>query len=188
NTTKCRFYANEFPDVKDTVVVKVKEIIDIGVYVTLPEYNDKEGLIPLSELSRRRIRSAKQLIGVGWKVCVVVTRVDNDTLLPGCTLSKRRVDPKDLLQCEDRFSRAKAIDIVLRHVAEQLGYETNEQLEKLYEKTVWYFDRKAKKKAAAYDTFKKALTDPTVFDECDNGNDVKAKLLEGIQTKLAHQE
>lgn len=37
----CRFYANEFPDVKDTVVVKVKEITGIGVYVTLPEYNNK---------------------------------------------------------------------------------------------------------------------------------------------------
>lgn len=107
-----------------------------------------------------------------------------------------------MLQCEERFARAKAINSILRHVAEQLGYETNEQLEELYDKTAWHFDRKAKKKAAAYDTFKKALTcvlvvpitcslaffsDPTVFDECDISDDAKAKLIEDIQKKLTPQ-
>lgn len=73
-------------------------------------------------------------------------------------LSKRRVYSKDVLQCGERFARAKAINSILRHVAEQLGYSTNEELEQLYEKTAWHFDRKLKKKAAAYDIFKKALT------------------------------
>lgn len=49
-------------------------------------------------------------------------------------MSKRRVYPKDLIQCEDRFARAKAINSILRHVAEQLGYTKKEQLEELYEK------------------------------------------------------
>lgn len=79
-------------------------------------------------------------------------------LLGYIDLSKRRVYSKDLILCEERFAKAKAINMILRHVAEQLGYEKNEQLEELYEKTAWYFDRKLKKKAAAYDFFKKALT------------------------------
>lgn len=37
----CRFYANEFPDVEDTVVVKVHKIAEMGAYVTLTEYNNK---------------------------------------------------------------------------------------------------------------------------------------------------
>lgn len=73
-------------------------------------------------------------------------------------MSKRRVYSRDLLQCEDRFSRAKAVNGILRHVAEQLGYTEDSQLEELYEKTAWHFDRKLKKKAAANDIFKKALT------------------------------
>jgi translation initiation factor 2 subunit 1 len=36
-------------------------------------------------------------------------------------LSKRRVYAKDLLQCEDRFAKAKAVNSILRHVADQLG-------------------------------------------------------------------
>ncbi len=34
---------------------------------------------------------------------------------------------------------------------------------------------------------KKALTDPTVFDECDISDDVKAKLIEDIRKKLTPQ-
>jgi hypothetical protein len=37
----CRFYANEFPDVEETVVVKVYKITEMGAYVTLTEYNNK---------------------------------------------------------------------------------------------------------------------------------------------------
>jgi translation initiation factor 2 subunit 1 len=52
-------------------------------------------------------------------------------------LSKRRVYPKDLILCEERFARAKAINSILRYVAEQLGYTKNEQLEELYDKVAF---------------------------------------------------
>ncbi|KAH7668250.1 eukaryotic translation initiation factor 2 subunit 1 [Aphelenchoides avenae] len=185
----CRLYANEFPKVNDTVMVRVKKIAEMGAYVTLKEYNNKEGMILLPELSPRRIspsvRAVNKLIRAGTSECVVVIRVD--TRKGYVDLSKRRVCSKDLLQCEERFARAKAIYSILRHVAELLGYETNEQLEELYNKTAWHFDRKAKEKAAAFATFKKALTDRTVFDECDISDDVKAKLIEVIQKKLGPQ-
>jgi len=142
-------------------------------------------MILLSELSRRRIRSVNKLIRVGRSECVVVIRVDQKKGY--IDLSKRRVYSRDLLQCEDRFSRAKAVNGILRHVAEQLGYTEDSQLEELYEKTAWYFDRKLKKKAAANDIFKKALTDPTVFDECDISQEIKDKLLEEIKKKLTPQ-
>jgi len=74
----CRFYENEFPDIEDTVMVKVQKIEDMGAYVTLSEYDGKEGMILLSELSRRRIRSVNKLIRVGRSECVVVIRVDKD--------------------------------------------------------------------------------------------------------------
>ena len=39
----------------------------MGAYVSLLEYNNKDGMILLSELSRRRIRSIPKLIRVGKK-------------------------------------------------------------------------------------------------------------------------
>ncbi|CAL2029998.1 hypothetical protein CAEBREN_03344 [Caenorhabditis brenneri] len=182
---KCRYYENQFPDVEETVIANVKMIADMGAYVRLSEYNDKEGMILLSELSRRRIRSVNKLIRVGRSECVVVIRVDKDKGY--IDLSKRRVYQKDMKQCEERYANAKMVNSILRHVAEQLGYTTDAELEDLYQKTAWHFDRKEKRKAASYDAFKKAITDPTVLDECEITPEVKEKLLEDIRKKLTPQ-
>ena len=44
--------------------MQVKSIAEMGAYVSLLEYNGIEGMILLSELSRRRIRSITKLIKV----------------------------------------------------------------------------------------------------------------------------
>ena len=58
----CRMYEAKFPEVDDVVMVQVKSIAEMGAYVSLLEYNNIEGMILLSELSRRRIRSITKLI------------------------------------------------------------------------------------------------------------------------------
>ena len=72
-------------------------------------------------------------------------------------LSKRRVSPEDVEKCTDRFSKAKAVNSILRHVAELLKFESDAQLEKLYQQTAWLHEDKTKKKASAYDFFKQAV-------------------------------
>ena len=74
----CRFYQHKFPEQEDVVMVKVADIADMGAYVHLLEYNNIEGMVLLSELSRRRIRSINKLIRKGRDECVVVIRVDKD--------------------------------------------------------------------------------------------------------------
>lgn len=46
----CRLYANEFPKVNDTVMVRVKKIAEMGAYVTLKEYNNK-GITSTTDLN-----------------------------------------------------------------------------------------------------------------------------------------
>lgn len=43
----CRFYANQFPDVEDTVMVNIRQIAEMGAYVSLLEYNNI-GMFPNS--------------------------------------------------------------------------------------------------------------------------------------------
>lgn len=57
-------YESKYPEVDDVVMVQVKSIAEMGAYVALLEYNGIEGMILLSELSRRRIRSITKLIKV----------------------------------------------------------------------------------------------------------------------------
>jgi translation initiation factor 2 alpha subunit (eIF-2alpha) len=54
------------------------QIAEMGAYVKLLEYDGIDGMVLLSELSRRRIRSIQKLIRVGRNEVVVVLRVDRD--------------------------------------------------------------------------------------------------------------
>jgi translation initiation factor 2 subunit 1 len=74
----CRYYAQKYPEIDDVVMVKVTSIAEMGAYVHLLEYNNIEGMILLSELSRRRIRSINKLVRVGKTEPVVVIRVDKE--------------------------------------------------------------------------------------------------------------
>jgi len=102
-------------------------------------------------------------------------------------LSKRRVAAEDVEKCNEQFSKAKAVNSILRHVADLLGYETDAQLEELYIKTAWHFEEKYKKKASAYDAFKQAVQDPSIFDECGLDEETKNVLLNNIRQKLMSQ-
>ena len=62
---RSRFYENEYPEMDECVVVEVNSIEDMGAYVSLLEYEGVEGMILLSELSRRRMRSINKHIRVG---------------------------------------------------------------------------------------------------------------------------
>ena len=55
-----------------------RKIAEMGAYVKLLEYDNIDGMILLSELSRRRIRSIQKLIRVGRNEVVVVLRVDKE--------------------------------------------------------------------------------------------------------------
>ena len=47
-----------------------------GAYVRLPEYNDHEGFLLYSEVSKQRIKSVKKFIRVGKQEIMEVRRVD----------------------------------------------------------------------------------------------------------------
>lgn len=106
----CRFYKSRLPETDELVMVNVVNIEEMGVYVNLLEYNNIEGMILLTELSRRRIRSINKLIRVGRNEVVVVVRVDRDKGY--IDLSKRRVSPEDISKCEERFVRGKTVRII----------------------------------------------------------------------------
>jgi len=166
-------------------MVNVRSIAEMGAYCYLLEYCDIEGMILLSELSRRRIRSINKLIRVGRQECVVVIRVDQTKGY--IDLSKRRVSPEEVLKCEEKFARAKAVNSILRHVGELMGYETDEELEELYEKTAWFFDEKYKNAGSSFEAFKWAVQNPSILDELDIDEKTKQCLHDNICRRLTPQ-
>jgi len=176
----CRYYENQYPDLEEVVMVNVRNIADMGAYVTLLEYNNIEGMILLSELSRRRIRSVNKLIRVNRNEVVMVLRVDQEKGY--IDLSKRRVSPEDIAKCEDRFNKAKAVHRVLRQLAEQRGTP----LKQLYTLIGWPL---YKKYGHCYDAFKLVLQDQgeDVFTGITVPEDIKDMLCDYIKKRLAPQ-
>jgi translation initiation factor 2 subunit 1 len=178
----CRFYEQKYPEIESVVMVNVRNIADMGAYVSLMEYNNIEGMILLSELSRRRIRSIHKLIRVHRNEVVMVLRVDKEKGY--IDLSKRRVSPEDVAACEDRFNKAKAVHGVLRHVAERRKF----YLEDLYVKIGWPL---YKKYGHAFDAFKLAISDDKnagdPFEDLEIPDDLKEELRTYILRRLAPQ-
>lgn len=147
---ECRMYEPQFPEPDDVVMVVVKEIQEMGAYVHLLEYNNAQGMIMLSELSRRRIRSVNKLIRVGRQEVVAVVRVDHDKGY--IDLSKRRVAPEDAVKMEEKWNKARSVHSIMRHIAETVDTD----VEELYVRWGWPL---YKKYGHAYDAFRASVTD-----------------------------
>lgn len=175
----CRFFEHEFPEVEQPVMVKVESIADMGAYVTLLEYNNIEGMILLSELSRRRIRSINKLIRVGKMEVAIVMRVDKEKGY--IDLSKRRVTQEDIIKCEETYNKGKACHSIMRHVAET----TNSSVLDLNTKIAWPL---AHTYGNTFQAFRAAIADPDkVFGGLDIQPNVLAAILSNIRRKLTPQ-
>ncbi|XP_073115241.1 eukaryotic translation initiation factor 2 subunit alpha homolog isoform X2 [Elaeis guineensis] len=148
---ECRMYEAKYPEVDMAVMIQVKNIADMGAYVSLLEYNNIEGMILFSELSRRRIRSISSLIKVGRQEPVMVLRVDREKGY--IDLSKRRVSEEDIHACEERYNKSKLVHSIMRHVAETMDLD----LEDLYIHVGWPLYRKY---GHAFEAFKLIVTNP----------------------------
>jgi translation initiation factor 2 subunit 1 len=172
----CRFYENVYPEPETLVMVNVKQIAEMGAYVQLLEYGNIEGMILLSELSRRRIRSINKLIRVGKNEVVMVLRVDKEKGY--IDLSKRRVSQEEAAECEEKYNKSKMVHSVLRHVAEAQGAD----LISLYEKFAWPL---YKRFPHVFDAFRVAIVEPDkVFGGMDIDEQGKKLLLQQIKRKL----
>ncbi|KAK2046544.1 eukaryotic translation initiation factor 2 alpha subunit [Colletotrichum somersetense] len=156
NYSHFRYFENKYPEIDEFVMVNVKQIAEMGAYVKLLEYDNIDGMILLSELSRRRIRSIQKLIRVGRNEVVVVLRVDKEKGY--IDLSKRRVSPEDIIKCEERYNKGKMVHSIMRHVAEK----TLTPIEKLYESIAWPLN---KKYGHAIDAFKLSITNAEVWND-----------------------
>jgi len=175
----CRMYENKYPNAEDLVIVQVKNVTEMGAYVSLLEYNNIEGMILLSELSRRRIRSIHKLIRVGKTEIVVVLRVDAEKGY--IDLSKRRVSPEDIARCEDKYNKSKTVHSIMRHVSETCQV----RLEELYQQFGWDL---YKRFGHGYDAFKLIVAEPDkVLTSYSIRDDVKQALCTTIGRRLTPQ-
>jgi translation initiation factor 2 subunit 1 len=96
-------------------------------------------------------------------------------------LSKRRVTPEDIIKCEEKFNKSKAVHSILRFIAEKHDLV----LEDLYKSIAWPLSRKY---GHAYDAFKMAIADAeAVFEGLEMSDVVRNELMTNIRRRLTPQ-
>lgn len=171
-----RYYENDMPRIGDVVMVKVVSMTDTSCYVRLLEYDNIEGMIPYTELSRRRIRSISQQVKVGKLQVAVVIRLDEDKKY--IDLSKKQVTPEERKQCEERFKKAKAVASIACHTALEVGMPAVEVMRQV----AWPL---YKSHASAYDALKLAVQRPEeILKPLGLGQKLYDRIVESVQHKL----
>merc|ERR1711871_7432 len=181
----CRMYEKKYPGIDECVTVIVLDVKDMGAYVSLQEYNNVEGMILLSELSRRRIRSISKLIRKGRQEICRVMRVDEEKGY--IDLSKRRVSPAEAKQCNEKFLRSKEVHSIILHCAKTCPPRVTDDekfnvTEDHYKRYGWPLYAKY---GHAYDAFKRAIThEAEVLDGLDMTAEERDVLMTNIRRRL----
>jgi translation initiation factor 2 subunit 1 len=92
-------------------MVRCERITDIGTYCKLLEYGDLEALVPITEVTKQRVRLVSHIIPVGRVFVAIVLSVDPEKGY--IDLSKKRVNEEDILNCETRYFKSRKLHSVL---------------------------------------------------------------------------
>lgn len=123
------FYEESLPQINDVVWVKVTQVNDTSAVVQLHEYGNREGIIPYTEVTRRRVRSMGKFIKVGRSEAAQVIRIDQDKGY--IDLSKKQVLPVEAKACEAHYRKGNEVRSIVCHVAEECGIPPKEAMEKI---------------------------------------------------------
>ncbi|KAI5190285.1 translation initiation factor 2 subunit 1 [Nematocida minor] len=126
-----RYYFEKYPKEGEVVIGRIKSFEDIGAYITLPEYNDIEGLIIYSELTKKRTRNIQKLIKVGALEGFLVLKVDKEKGY--IDLSKKRAQYEDKVEAFERYYKGK----IAHNFMQSIAVKCDCSLDTLYAKFGW---------------------------------------------------
>merc|ERR1712046_499453 len=92
-------------------------------------------MIPLSELTKRRLKSYDKFLKSSKPDSAVVLRLDS--LRNHIDLSRRRVSRQEAFNCEHRYQKAKIVHSILSKVSVKAG----ENIETLYKSIIWPLEK-----------------------------------------------
>jgi len=106
------------PQKDDIVTVVTTNIVDLGAYVRLLEYDNIEGFIMLSQVTAKRVKSVQKFLKIGKQEMMEVLRVDGERM--NINLSKKSINPADQDDAAKRYKKAKQVHAIMRQTAIKL--------------------------------------------------------------------
>ena len=116
-----------FPGEQELVLCTVTKVLPNSIFVILDEYENKEGLIHISEIAPGRIRNIRDYVSEGRKIVCKILTVNKDR--NQIDLSLRRVTLQQRLAKETDLKEEKAAEKLLEAVAKNSKID----MKKLYD-------------------------------------------------------
>lgn len=113
----------------DYVICKVKEISDISIKVSLEEYENFVGVIPIDEVSLKRITNLREVVREDMVIVCYVLDVDEQARV--ATLSLKRVDENRRKAKMQEYKKEKQAYILLSEFCKKEGINISEILDKI---------------------------------------------------------
>lgn len=133
-------YNKQFPSVNDIVKAKIEQINTIGIEVTLPEYNNLNGYITYSEVSRKRNFNINKIFTVGHDINLVVINVDH--IKKYIDLSKKSISDNESNLFTEKHKKYMTLYNMWKFIYQKYynvnGNDINiSDLELFFKKTLW---------------------------------------------------
>ncbi|MCC7571748.1 S1 RNA-binding domain-containing protein [Candidatus Micrarchaeota archaeon] len=108
---------NEYPEIGELVLVKVKKVFKYGAFVEFEEYEDIDGYIPINEVASKWIKNIHEFVSVGQRKVARVYRIDKAKGHIDLSLKKvTESDEKRKLEDTRKNTRAvKLFDIAINN-------------------------------------------------------------------------
>lgn len=163
-------YRDIYPAVGECVIALVVRVDQTTVYVTLPEYENKEGMILLTDWSRARGRNISKTVRLGKEIVCEVIRVD--ATRGYIDLNKKNVNGDKEEEIFEIYKKTKKVHSIVCHSAVVCELDPVN----VYDMGIWdLYDMYGH----ALDAFEDAMNDPhskamQVFNDMDNEKLVNA--------------
>jgi translation initiation factor 2 subunit 1 len=169
------FKKKGFPEVGELVLCKVTKVQFHSVFVRLEEYEHKDGLIHISEISPGRIRNIRDYVKEGKVIVCVVLRVNMER--SQIDLSFRRVNEAMRKNKINAIKQLQISEKIIEHIARNNKMDTKD----LYEKVMSMISDDYEN---LYHFFEEVVQDEKNISRLKIDPKVRAQLLEVIHQRI----
>lgn len=159
---------DEYPRPGEFVIVTVKDIFKQGAFVTLDEYKNKKGMLPLSEISLKWVRNIRDYVKEGQKVVLLVLRVNPER--GHIDLSLRRVTDAQRKEKLQEVKQRQRAEKLLEFLANELKVSIADVNKKIKDKLLERFD-------SLYEGLESITIDKSIADKLDIDEKWKSELI-----------
>lgn len=123
-----RFKRKRFPTLNELVVCTVKKITPYAAFCVLDEFEDKEGMLHITEVSSRIIRNVREKLSEGQKIICKVIRVNPRKGF--IDLSIKRVAEFERRRKRDEIKKEKRAHKIIELFCKKRGMDVDEFFDK----------------------------------------------------------